>query len=170
MSRIISILLVGWLISLKLHAETLRGKVIHVADGDTITILDAQHQQFKIRLAGIDAPEKAQEFGQKSKAHLSSLVHEKQVEVQTSKKDKYGRYVGQVLVDSQDVNLSQLLAGWAWFYRQYEKELTMDLRKSYDQAEAQAKAGHLGLCRDANPMPPWEWRHQGQLGNQASRR
>jgi len=71
-----------------LHAETLTGKVIHVADGDTITILDSSYQQLKIRLVGIDAPEKAQACGQSSKEHLNGLVQGQQVIVETSKKDR----------------------------------------------------------------------------------
>lgn len=88
-----------------LHAETLQGKVVHVADGDTITILDSSQQQIKIRLTGIDPPEKAQAFGQRSKEHLAALVLQKNVAVETTKQDKYGRRVGQVHVDQTDVNL-----------------------------------------------------------------
>ena len=116
-----------------------------------------------LRLVGIDAPEKAQAFGQRSKEHLASLVHQKQVTVETSKTDKYGRRVGQVLLNCQDMNLEQLRAGQAWYYRQYERELTPELRESYAAAEAQAKEGRIGLWRDAQPVPPWVWRHPDRL-------
>jgi endonuclease YncB( thermonuclease family) len=144
-----------------LHAETLTGKVIHVADGDTITILDSTNQQLKIRLSGIDAPEKAQAFGQRSKEYLSSLVQGKAVSIETTKKDKYGRHVGQVLLQGQDVNLEQLRAGLAWYYRQYERELTPELRQSYAMAEA--NEARMGLWSDAQPVPPWQWRHPERL-------
>ena len=146
-----------------LHAETLSGKVINVADGDTITILDSTNQQLKIRLAGIDAPEKAQDFGQRSKEHLSGLVQGQQVIVETTKKDKYGRHVGQVLLNGLDVNLEQLKAGLAWYYRQYERELTPDLRKNYAMAEAEAKEARMRLWRDDQPVPPWQWRHPERM-------
>jgi endonuclease YncB( thermonuclease family) len=76
-----------------------------------------------IRLSGIDAPEKAQPFGQRSKESLSSLVFDKAVTVEWSKRDKYGRIVGKVLIDGTDANLEQIKAGMAWFYRRYAKEL-----------------------------------------------
>jgi len=145
------------------HAETLSGKVINVADGDTITILDSTNQQLKIRLAGIDAPEKAQDFGKRSKEHLSGLVQGQQVIVETSKKDKYGRHVGHVLINGQDVNLEQLRAGLAWYYREYERELTPDLRQSYAKAESEAKDARVGLWSDAQPVPPWQWRHPARF-------
>jgi len=146
-----------------LNAETLSGKVIHVADGDTITILDSTNQQLKIRLTGIDAPEKAQDFGQRSKEHLSGLVQGQQVVIETSKKDKYGRHVGHVLLNGQDVNLEQLRAGLAWYYRQYERELTPELQQSYSMTEAEAKDARVGLWSDAQPLPPWQWRHPARF-------
>jgi len=146
-----------------LHAETLSGKVIHVADGDTITILDSSNQQLKIRLGGIDAPEKAQAYGQRSKEHLSGLIQGQQVIIETTKKDKYGRHVGLLLLNGQDVNLEQLRAGLAWYYREYERELTPDLRKNYVMAEAEAKDARVGLWSDAQPVPPWQWRHPARF-------
>jgi endonuclease YncB( thermonuclease family) len=94
-------------------AATLTGKVVGVSDGDTITVLDAAKTQHKIRLAGIDPPEKAQPFGQKSKEHLSDSVFGKQVQVEYTKTDKYGRTVGKVLVNGMDANLEQIKAGFA---------------------------------------------------------
>ena len=148
---------------LGLYAETLTGKVTQVADGDTLTIVSENTQAIKIRLAGIDAPEKAQAFGQRSKEHLEALVNQKQVTVESNKKDKYGRNVGQVLLNGQDVNLEQLRAGMAWFYRQYERELTPELRERYVKAEDEAKAGRIGLWVDPKAAPPWQWRHPDRL-------
>ena len=104
-------------------AETvLEGRVVAVADGDTLTVLDAQQKQHKIRLLGIDAPEKAQPFGQKSKESLSLLAFQKQVQVRSSKKDRYGRTVGQVFVGNTDVCLEQVKLGMAWHYKAYQRE------------------------------------------------
>ena len=91
------------LFSFGLNAGTIQGKVVGVADGDTITVLDATNTQHKIRLQGIDAPEKAQPFGQKSKQSLSQMVQSKQVTVEYQKKDKYGRTLGKVLHNGTDV-------------------------------------------------------------------
>ncbi len=88
--------------------------VVHVADGDTITVLDAGKVQHKVRLAGIDAPEKAQPFGQRSRESLADLVAGRTVIVETHKKDRYGRYVGKVILNSRDVNLEQIRRGMAW--------------------------------------------------------
>ena len=90
------------------NAETITGRVVGVADGDTITVLDAGKVQHKIRLAGIDAPEKKQAFGQRSKESLSELAYDKTVEVEISKRDRYGRQIGKVLVNGRDVNLVQV--------------------------------------------------------------
>lgn len=154
-----------WLTSLVLlslttlcQAELISGQVVHVADGDTITVLDASKVQRKVRLAGIDAPEKAQAFGQKSRESLEELVAGRTVIVETHKKDRYGRHVGKVLVNGQDMNIEQIRRGLAWFYRQYEGELTPDDRQSYDRAENEARDFRKGLWADKNPVPPWEFR------------
>ena len=141
------------------YAETVTGRVVGVADGDTITVLDADMVQHKIRLAGIDAPEKKQAFGNRSKESLSDLVFDKTVNVETEKRDRYGRQIGKVLVDGQDVNLVQVERGMAWFYRQYQREQSPNDRKLYEAAEDAAKAGKRGLWRDSEPVPPWDFRH-----------
>ena len=91
-------------------ADTLQGRVVGIADGDTATVLDAMNKQWKIRLMGIDAPEKKQAFGNKSKESLADLVFNKQVTVEYSKKDRYGRTVGKIMVDGIDANLEQIKA------------------------------------------------------------
>ena len=141
-------------------ASTLEGRVVGVADGDTVTVLDASNTQFKIRLMGIDAPEKKQAFGSKSKESLSALVFNKQVTVEYSKKDKYGRTVGKIIVDGVDANLEQVKAGMAWHYKQYQREQSEEDRRLYALAEEQARAGKMGLWVDVEPTPPWVWRKQ----------
>lgn len=124
------------------------GKVIGVLDGDTIDVLDASKTVHRIRLTGIDAPEKAQPFGQRSKKHLSDTVFGKQVEVQAGKSDKYGRTVGKVLVKGVDANLEQVKAGFAWHYKQYASEQSVSDRALYASAEENARGLHSGLWHD----------------------
>jgi endonuclease YncB( thermonuclease family) len=139
-------------------AETIQGKVVRVADGDTITVLDQSKTQHKIRLAGIDAPEKGMPFRLKSKDNLSDMVAGKQVIVETTKLDRYGRNVGKVLIDGRDANLAQVEAGFAWHYKAYEREQSKADRLAYSQAEVRAKEARKGLWLDKEPVPPWEWR------------
>lgn len=141
-------------------AETVAGRVVGVADGDTVTVLDSYKVQHKIRLAGIDAPEKKQAFGNQSKQSLSDLVFGKIVAVETNKRDKYGRQVGKILLDGQDVNLVQVERGMAWFYRQYQREQSAVDRGLYEAAEQEAKEARRGLWSDHDPIPPWEFRHE----------
>ncbi|MFM8823867.1 MAG: thermonuclease family protein [Limnohabitans sp.] len=145
-----------------LNAATLQGKVIGVADGDTVTLLDAQKNQHKIRLQGIDAPEKAQAFGNKSKQSLHKMVHGKEVFVDVQKKDKYGRSVGKILVNQTDACLEQIKRGMAWHYKQYANEQSPEDRDVYAQAESTARAQSLGLWKDKSPTPPWAFRKQNK--------
>ena len=147
-------------LALPVIAGTLEGRVVGVSDGDTITILDRQNVQHRIRLSAIDAPEKAQPFGNHSKEHLSKWVYNRSVLVEWNKRDRYGRIVGQVLIDGHDAGLEQVRAGMAWWYRDYSKEQTQADQKLYELTEQAAKEGKLGLWRDAAPIPPWEWRRK----------
>lgn len=145
-------------LELTCNAATIEGRVVGVADGDTVTVLDADKAQHKIRLSGIDAPEKNQPFGQRSKQSLSNLVFAKTVTVETDKRDRYGREVGKVLVGEVDANLMQVQRGFAWHYKAYEREQSVIDRKVYADAEYEARATKRGLWADAVPMPPWEFR------------
>ena len=146
----------------QVQADTLLGKVINVADGDTITVLDDTHTQHKIRLTGIDAPEKRQAFGNVSKQSLAEQVAGQSVAVEWVKVDKYGRKVGKVLLAGLDCNLEQVKRGLAWHYKQYQREQSPTDQQSYAAAEIEARAAKLGLWRDADPVPPWEFRHKGK--------
>lgn len=149
-------------------ADTLRGRVVGVADGDTVTVLDNSNTQWKIRLMGVDAPEKKQAFGSKSKEALSALVFNKQVQVEFNKQDKYGRTVGKILVEGTDANLEQIKAGFAWHYKQYAREQSEADRTAYAHAEEQSRVAKHGLWADADPTPPWDWRHQQKSGSSAT--
>jgi endonuclease YncB( thermonuclease family) len=139
--------------------RTVSGKVVKIADGDTITILDAQNVQHKIRLQGIDAPERRQDFGEVSREHLATLVFGRYVKIEYEKVDRYGRLVGKVWVDDHDECLEQLKAGLAWQYREYEKEQLPADRQLYENAEQEARTLKRGLRKDPSPTAPWEYRH-----------
>jgi endonuclease YncB( thermonuclease family) len=140
------------------------GRVVGVSDGDTITVLDDAKTQHKIRFAGIDAPEKGQAFGERSKQSLSALVFQKRVEARCHKKDRYGREVCAVFVSLRDVGLEQIRQGMAWHYKEYQHEQTTQDRLVYRDEEENAKARRVGLWKDAKPVPPWEWRKLGRDG------
>lgn len=146
------------LLALHSQAELISGRVIHVADGDTVTVLDAGKVQHKIRLAGIDAPEKSQAYGERSRESLAALVANRTVIVETDKQDRYGRRVGKVLLHGKDVNVEQIRSGLAWFYRHYERELSDADWQNYDRAEGEARGYRRGLWADPRPVPPWEFR------------
>ena len=147
---------------LQAQAETLLGKVIHVQDGDSITVLDDTRTQHKIRLTGIDAPERRQAFGNVAKESLAEQVAGQSVAVEWDKVDRYGRKVGKVLLGGLDSNLVQIKRGLAWHYKQYEREQSPADRQSYAEAEVEARAAKLGLWRDAAPLPPWHFRRNGK--------
>lgn len=152
-------------------AAPIKGIVVSIADGDTLTILDSERRQHKVRLAGIDAPEKAQPFGQKSKSSLSAFVFNREVEIIGEKRDRYGRLIGKVMAADlncnaqtcpkhHDVNLMQIMTGMAWWYREYAREQSAQDRDDYEVAEFRAKSRRLGLWADKNPIPPWYWRRR----------
>lgn len=146
------------LLAISAHADTLTGYVVKITDGDTIVVLDSNRQQHKIRLAGIDAPESYQAFGSRSTESVASLTFNKTVTVEWKKKDRE-RLIGKVLINGVDINLEQVKAGMAWWYVKYAKEQSSVDRSFYEQAELQARGLRVGLWRDANPIPPWEFRH-----------
>jgi endonuclease YncB( thermonuclease family) len=154
------------------HAEELSGRVVSVENGNTITVEDAKKKPHKVRLSGVDAPEKAQPFGTQSEKHLSRLVYGKPVTVGYKKYDRYGRIVGKVMVappdacpavqlecpKTLDAGLAQIAVGLAWHHKQYSDEQTPEERERYGFAEWDARARRAGLWADPKPVPPWEWR------------
>ena len=150
------------LLSTGAPAEMLTGRIVGISDGDTLTLLDVEHVSHKIRVAGIDAPEKKQPFGEKAKTSLSALAYNRTAEADCRKIDRYRRYVCVVFVAGKDVGLEQIKAGMAWWYQQYAKEQTKQERVDYEQAEFLARRHRYGLWNSKNPMPPWDWRHNGR--------
>lgn len=123
-----------------------------VADGDTLTVLDAEKRQHKVRLHGIDAPEKGQPFGAKAKEALAGIVFKKDVTVEVKDTDRYGRVVGKVKQGGVDVNLKMVKDGFAWQYRRYDKS------RALLDAEEEARNAKRGLWAGADLVPPWEFR------------
>lgn len=139
-------------------AARLEGQVVGLSDGDTLIVLDATKTQHKVRLAGIDAPEKKQAFGNRSQQYLSDLVFRKQVVVEWSKRDRYKRIVGKVRVGGRDACLALVSAGLAWHYKAYQREQTPEDQVAYATAEDAARSKHIGLWRDPAPIAPWDFR------------
>ena len=141
------------------EADTLPGRVVGIADGDTLTVSDQKREQHKVRLSGIHAPEKSQPFGQRSKQSLSDLAYGRSVSVDWRKRDRYRRIVGKVFEGGRDVNLEQVRRGLAWHYKHYQKEQDTIYRPRYADAENEARAKRRGLIWvDPKPVPPWDWR------------
>ncbi|MFW2306459.1 thermonuclease family protein [Aliarcobacter butzleri] len=123
-----------------------------VSDGDTITILTSDKTQYKIRLNDIDAPEKKQAFGNKSKDNLAKYIAGKTVKVEYKSKDKYKRILGTIYYNNIDINLQQVKDGFAWVYKKYSKN------QDYYNAEKVSRENKKGLWIDKNPIAPWEFR------------
>ncbi len=134
-------------------AADLPGQVVRVLDGDTIEVLHNQHPE-RIRLHGIDCPEKGQAYGQNAKHAASDLVFGKEVTLHAFGKDKYGRTIGDVILpDGMNANQELVKQGWCWWYRKYAPgDMVLE------RLETEAREAKRGLWADPHPVPPWEWR------------
>ena len=160
----ISMLLIGTsVVAAASPAATLTGKVVSIADGDTLTLL-VDKNQIKVRLEGIDTPERAQPFGRKAGQALAKKVFGKVIQVDDLGRDRYGRTLGIVRLGKRNVNLELVREGWAWWYRKYAPK-----NKELAAAEAAARKAKLGLWADAKPIPPWDWRQTERERRQKSR-
>jgi micrococcal nuclease len=140
------------------QAESLSGRIVGVIDGDTVDLLTESKQLVRVRLAGIDAPERRQPFGSVAKKVLSELVFSKTALLEGEKKDRYGRLVAKVIVGGQDANLRLVRLGYAWHFEKYQSEQTAEDRRLYDAAQGAAMKERLGLWRDPEPVAPWDFR------------
>lgn len=139
-------------------ANTFPGRVIGVMDGDTILVLTPKHEQIKVRLGEIDAPERGQSYGERSKQNLSALCYKRAASVTVIDIDQYGRTVGKVECDGVNANHAQVENGMAWVYRRYARDASL-----FDK-ETAARSGKLGLWGgDSSPTAPWEWRKAKRL-------
>lgn len=141
-----------------------QGLIVGVADGDTLTLLDADKTQRRIRIDAIDAPERSQPFGQRARQSLTSLAHGRTARAQCPKTDRYGRAVCRVTIDGVDVGLEQVRRGFAWHYMRYANEQGAAERSRYEQAERAARASGTGLWSNRDPTPPWNYRRAQRGG------
>lgn len=129
--------------------------VVAISDGDTLTARCGQpgsYEQVKVRLSEIDAPEKAQPFGEKSRQHLAQLCHRQQASIESIGKDRYGRTLARVECQGKDANAEQVRAGLAWVYDRYVTD------RSLYKLQDDARSSGIGLWANTDPIPPWEWR------------
>ena len=140
-------------------------KVQRVVDGDTIHVKDEAGKKFKVRLTGIDAPEQNQPYGLASTYHLRGLLLNKYVLLESKPKkgkpysvDKYKRVLAKIVLDGRDINLSQVLSGYAWHFKRYQNQQSRSDRETYSKAELYAEENELGLWGEKNPIAPWKWR------------
>ena len=136
--------------------EPHRWRVVNVTDGDTVTAIDDGNMQHRVRLQGIDAPERGQPFGTVSRDRLAALIKGKTVKVHDGGRDKYGRTLGRIEVEGQDVNRQMVTDGMAWHYKQFNNDPRLAA------AEQAARAAGKGLWADREPVPPWDWRKEHQ--------
>lgn len=154
MATIVFLMAAGLLWSNQVYAKNLYGKVIGISDGDTITVL-RKRKQYKIRLLGIDCPEKAQAFGDKAKQLTARLAFGKKVKVGVEGKDRYQRYLGIVYLPKNLILNEELMRqGFAWHYAKYSDDPILQ------SLENEARKSKVGLWADKNPIPPWEFRRK----------
>jgi endonuclease YncB( thermonuclease family) len=147
-------------VAVPVGAENIRGKVVGITDGDTLTLLDANEAQHKIRIAGIDAPERKQPFGQASRQNLARLAFGQVIEADCYKWDR-GRRICNTFLGGQDIGLEQIRAGLAWHFKRFQREQTAEARRAYAEAEFAARNTQSGLWQEAaTAVPPWEWRNR----------
>lgn len=143
-------------VSLIVNAKTLYGRVVNVADGDTVTILDSSKQQHRIRLLHIDAPERGQAFGRVAQNALAKRINKRQVQVKYKEKDRYGRILGEIILNGENINLWLVQNGYAWPYFRYNPPAY------YLDAYRVAKLYKNGLWQDPNPIEPETFRHKSK--------
>lgn len=137
------------------HADSIKGVVINVIDGDTITLLEKTPEQkrtCRIRLEGIDTPERGQNGYEGAKKYLEKLIWGETVTVQYTRHDRYGRILGEVWYGKIFVNDELVKEGWAWHYKRYSASRKLAFH------EAEARSAKKGLWSEPNPIPPWEWK------------
>lgn len=164
MRSIILATILGLALATAALADSLTGRVVAVTDGDTLQVLTPDKVPHKIRLLGIDAPERTQDFGSVAKGYLSDLAFQKTVTVEYRKKDRYGRILGKIFREGLDLNLEMLRAGYAWHYKQYAREQYPGDSVRYAKAEADARAGGKGLWHGGGAVEPWNFRRTKKSG------
>jgi endonuclease YncB( thermonuclease family) len=141
-------------------ADTLHGRVVRILDGDTVEVQDSASHTERVRLGGIDAPEKSQPFGTQAKQRMAALSGGQTVSVDWTKRDRNGRIVGKLILNGQDLGLTMVNTGLAWWYRKYANEQLAADQLIYAAAEQTARTAKRGLWAVADPVAPWDYRHQ----------
>lgn len=141
------------LFPLVINAKILKGKIVRVSDGDTVTLLDSLNVQHKIRLDAIDAPESGQAYGKKAKQYLADLIFGKTVTVEYEKKDMYKRILGTIYYEGQNINEEMIRAGYAWRYYYNKSDRLLELQN-------EAKDAKRGLWQDKHAIDPYQWRKE----------
>lgn len=136
------------------------GQVMRVVDGDTVEVMRGGGETMSVHLAGIDAPERDQEYGREAAAALAGMLAGRTVRVRVLAVDRYKRPIVLLNLNGVDVAESLVRSGSAWVYRKYLSSLPEELRSRYIAAENEAKTLEAGLWADLEPVPPWEWRHR----------
>jgi len=154
MKTLLALIFLALANSAALAADTITGKVVRVADGDTITILTSDKEQFKIRFAGIDCPERSQPWGRNATEALKVVLTGEPVTVEVMDVDRYGRTVGRVYIKGMNINQHLVKFGNCWVYPRYAKD------KELFALQDEAKTAQRGLWRlpEGERVPPWEWR------------
>jgi endonuclease YncB( thermonuclease family) len=137
-------------------------RLVRIFDGDSMVMRNPEGETLKMRIAGIDAPEKSQPFADPARDRLSELLQQGPLEVAILKKDVYGRWLASIRVADRDLGQQLLEEGYVWFFRRYQSDLTSEQRRIYDSAEKAARDAGRGLWADATPLPPWEFRQRNR--------
>ncbi len=135
------------------------GKVVSVKDGDTVEVM-RNGKAVRVRLTGIDAPERKQAYGEAAKRRLSDRVFGKLVRVEERGEDRYQRVLGRILLGDEDINLEQISSGFAWHYSQYAKNQPVMEARMYQAAQEKAQKAKQGLWQEKDAIPPWEFRRK----------
>lgn len=139
--------------------DIIQGRVIKVTDGDTMTVLTKNNKQIKVRLYGIDCPEKGQDYYQVAKNYLATAVHNKNVRVEVQSKDRYQRTVGIIWHNNTNINLNLIQQGLAWHYTDFDKS------QSFANAQEKAKTAKINIWSKKKPVAPWEFRKSKKRKN-----
>jgi endonuclease YncB( thermonuclease family) len=143
------------------NGKIISGKVIGISDGDTFKLLVEGNQTIRIRLYGVDAPEKSQDYSTQAKQKLSDLIFSKRVDVKQINIDRFKRIIGVVYVEDKNVNEELLRSGYVWHYTQYSKN------EQWAKLQREAQKKRIGLWSKANPTPPWQWRKEKRAADLA---
>ena len=160
MNKVFQTIIISFIFSCSVIAQTLTGIVVSIADGDTFTLLDSTNKPIKIRLHGIDCPERKQAHSKQATDFISERIFRKNVTVIVKDIDRYRRIVGEVFYNGKtNLNIELLANGFAWHYKRYDKS------EAYSKAEQSAKEKHLGLWQDKNSVAPWDYRKKKKVAD-----